>query len=123
MIIIDGFPGTMNAFDAPGCKGDRPQEDHILFKGQVTGFDGLGGAAQQDVEEGLFVIELTQDAIIQTFVFGTGEGMRIEAVLESIFIAARGTDLAMGFPFGVDVPFTLRVLRGDLRRVRCPLRG
>jgi hypothetical protein len=103
LVIIDGFAGTLDAFEATGGKGDRAQERRALFKGQIMIFDGLGDAGQEDVEEGLFVIELTQEALIETLVFGRGEGMRIEAMAEGIFVAGLTAALARGFLFGGDI--------------------
>ncbi len=91
LISIDGSPGTVNTFNAPDGEGDCAQGDHIVCMGHFIGIDGPGCAGNQDPHEGLFVIKFSLDVILRAFTFGMGEGIRIEAVLGGVGVAARGT--------------------------------
>jgi len=91
LFVIDDFAGTVKAFDATDGKDNCAQGDHIVNMGHFSIFHRLGAAADQAAHEGLLVFKFTQDVVVQTFDLVRREGMRIEAMLEGVVVAGRGT--------------------------------
>jgi hypothetical protein len=65
LILADGFAGTVKGFEAPDGKGDSTQGDPKFLIGKLAVFYVLGGAGEQDAEQGFFIFELAADLVIQ----------------------------------------------------------
>jgi len=98
LLIIDGFTGTVDAFDAPESQADSTERQNIPVMIHFLFAHGNDDAVGKVTEAFFFIIKFSRDLLLQTLFFCACECSGIEAMFNGIIVAGRST---MGEGIGV----------------------
>jgi hypothetical protein len=103
LVIVDGFAGAMEAFDAAHGKADGAQGDQIIQIAIDLFFNCHSDTSHQNAQESFFIMKFSLDISIQTANIPGGESVGIEAMFDGISITTLTAAFSSGSFFGKGV--------------------